>query len=144
MLTPLYKRLKENGTTLYVLPGSAEDISASHQNQNYKMYFSKYALVNFPKVNSVDLGGTQSEYITFDFATFSTISPGSPDNFSDQIVESLRNYVANQEMSIKGSRLNNTDFYYDPTSLETTSEKIFFKWCNRAKIKFNPQKKISM
>jgi hypothetical protein len=98
------------------------------------MYFSKYALVNFPKVNSVDPGGTQSEYITFDFATFSTISPGAPDNFSDQIVESLRNYVANHETTIRGSRLNNTDFYYDPTSLETTSEKIFFKWCKNLRL----------
>ncbi len=131
MFTPLYKKLKENGTSFYVFPSSAEDISASHQNQNYKMYFSKYSLVNFPKVNSVDPGGTQSEYITFDFATFSTISPGSPDNFGDQIVESLRNYVANHETSIRGSRLNNTDFYYDPTALETTSEKIFFKWCKK-------------
>lgn len=131
MVCPLYKRLKENGTSFYVFPGSAEDISASHQNQNYKMYFSKYTLVNFPKVNSVDPGGTQSEYITFNFGTFSTISPGAPDNFSDQIVESLRNYVANHETSIRGSRLNNTDFYYDPTALETTSEKIFFKWCKK-------------
>lgn len=131
MVCPLYKRLKENGTTFYVLPSASEDISASYQNQNYKMYFSKYALLNFPKVNSVDLGGTQSEYITFDFATFSTISPGAPDNFSDQIVESLRNYVANYETTIRASRLNNTDFYYDPTALETTSEKIFFNWCKK-------------
>ena len=139
MVTPLYKRLKENGTSFYVFPGSSEDISASYQNQNYKMYFSKYALVNFPKVNSVDLGGTQSEYKTFNFGTFSTISPGAPSNFGDQIVESLRNYVANHETTIRGSRLNNTDFYYDPTALETTSEKIFFKWCKKiGLISFEP------
>jgi hypothetical protein len=74
MSTPLFKRLKENGTSFYVFPSAAEDISASYQNQNYKMYFSKFALLNFPSQNLVDLGGTQSEYIKFDFATFSTVS----------------------------------------------------------------------
>ena len=41
MVTPLYKALKENGTTFYAFPGAAEDISAAYQNSNYKMYFSK-------------------------------------------------------------------------------------------------------
>ncbi len=131
MVTPLFKGLKENGTSFYVFPGAAEDISASHQNQNYKMYFSKYVLINMPKQNLVDLGGTQSEYKKFDFGTFSTVSPTQPNNFSDQVIESLRNYVANHEVTIRGSRLNNTEFYYDPTALETTSEKIFFKWCKK-------------
>lgn len=134
MVTPLYKSLKENGTSFYVFPGAAEDISASHQNQNYKMYFSKYTLLNLPKQNLVDLGGTQSEYITYDFSEFETVSPSQPDNFSDQVIESLRNYIANHEVTIRESRLNNTDFYYDPTALETTSEKIFFKWCKKVGI----------
>lgn len=139
MFCPLYKRLKENGTSLYVFPGSAEDISASHQNQNYKMYFSKFTLLNFPSQVLVDLGGTQSQNITFDFGTFSTVSPNPTQNFSEQIIESLRNYVANHEVSIKQSRLNNTDYYYDPTALETTSEKIFFKWCKKlGVISFEP------
>lgn len=139
MVTPLFKRLKENGTSFYVFPGAAEDISASYQNQNYKMYFSKFALLNFPSQNLVDLGGTQSEYITFDFATFSTVSPNPTQNFSEQIIESLRNYVANHEVTIRQSRLNNTDYYYDPTALETTSEKIFFKWLKKlGVISFEP------
>jgi hypothetical protein len=103
MSTPLFKRLKENGTSFYVFPSAAEDISASYQNQNYKMYFSKFALLNFPSQNLVDLGGTQSEYIKFDFATFSTVSPNPTQNFSEQIIESLRNYVANHEVTIRQS-----------------------------------------
>ena len=42
--TPLYKKLKANGTSFYAFPGAAEDISAAYQNSNYKMYFSKYGL----------------------------------------------------------------------------------------------------
>ena len=139
MSTPLFKRLKENGTSFYVFPSAAEDISASYQNQNYKMYFSKFALLNFPSQNLVDLGATQSEYIKFDFSTFSTVSPNPTQNFSEQIIESLRNYVANHEVTIRQSRINNTDYYYDPTDLQTTSEKIFFKWCKKlGLISFEP------
>ena len=49
--TPLYKRLKNRGTSFYAFPGAAEDISASYQNENFRMYFSNYVLLNFPKQN---------------------------------------------------------------------------------------------
>jgi hypothetical protein len=38
MQTPLYKTLKQNGTSFYAFPGAAEDISAAYQNSNYRMY----------------------------------------------------------------------------------------------------------
>ena len=127
--TPLYKGLKSNGTTFYAFPGAAEDISAAYQNANYKMYFSKYALLNFPKQNLTP--GTQSKPIYFDFESSfrRSVNATPPADFSSQIVESLRNYVANQEVVIRESRLNSTKYYYDTNALETTSEKLFFKWC---------------
>jgi len=134
MVTPLYKFLKQNGTSFYAFPGAAEDISAAYQNSNYKMYFSKYVLLDFPIQNLVEednLGGTASENLYWDFGTFSTESITQPENFADQVIESLRNYVANHEITIRESRLNNTEYYYDNTALETTAEKIFFKWCKK-------------
>ena len=127
--TPLYKGLKSNGTTFYAFPGAAEDISAAYQNANYKMYFSKYALLKFPTQNLS--AGTQSKPIYFDFESSfrRSVNATPPADFSSQIVESLRNYVANQEIVIRESRLNNTKYYYDTNTLETTSEKLFFKWC---------------
>lgn len=124
--TPLYKRLKSNGTTFYAFPGSSEDISSSYQNHNYKMYFTKYALLNFPKQ---DLTGTASK-VVMDFEnTFKVSSSATPaTNFSDQIVESLRNYVANYEVVMKESKLNNTEFFYNNQLLGTPTEKIFWKW----------------
>ena len=126
---PLYKQLKSNGTTFYAFPGAAEDISAAYQNSNYKMYFSKYALLNFPTQNLSP--GTQSKPIYFDFENSfrKSVNATPPSDFSSQIVESLRNYVANQEVVIRESRLNTNNYYYDTNTLETTSEKIFFKWC---------------
>ena len=129
MVTPLYKALKENGTSFYAFPGAAEDISAAYQNSNYKMYFTKYVLLNFPSQNLDSPGSSQSENIYWNFGSFSSLSVVQPEKFGDKVIESLRNYVANHEVTIRESRLNNTDYYYDHTVLETTTEKIFFKWC---------------
>jgi hypothetical protein len=129
--TPLYKKLKNSGTSFYAFSSAAEDISAAYQNANYKMYFSKYALLNLPKQNLTT--GTQSNPIYFDFDNSfkKSLNATPPTSYSEQIIESLRNYVANQEVVIKESRLNNTQYYYDTNSLETTTEKIFFKWCKK-------------
>ena len=129
--TPLYKKLKSNGTSFYAFPGAAEDISAAYQNANYKMYFSKYALLNLPKRNLVS--GSQSNPIYFDFDNSFKKSQNAtpPTSYGEQIIESLRNYVANQEVVVRESRLNNTEYYYNTNALETTTEKIFFKWCKK-------------
>ena len=129
--TPLYKFLKSNGTSFYAFPGAAEDISAAYQNSNYKMYFSKFVLLNFPKQNLTS--GTMSNKIYFDFDNSfeKSVNATPASGFSDQIIESLRNYVANQETVIRESRLNNTKYYYDTNALETPTEKIFFKWCKK-------------
>jgi hypothetical protein len=129
--TPLYKFLKSNGTTFYAFPGAAEDISAAYQNSSYKMYFSKYVLLNFPKQNLT--AGTQSKPIYFDFEnSFFRSSNASPTtNFSDGIVESLRNYVANHEVTLRESKVNASEYYYNTNALETTSEKIFWKWAKK-------------
>jgi hypothetical protein len=137
--TPLYKKIKSNGTTFYAFPGASEDISSAYQNSNYKMYFSKYILLNLPKQNLN--AGTQSNPIYFDFDnSFAKSSVAqAASNYQDAIVESLRNYVANQEVVIRESRLNNTDYYYDTNVLETSSEKIFWKWCKKLNIiQFEP------
>ena len=136
MSCPLYKKLKTNGTSFYAFPSAAEDISAAYQNSNYKMYFSKYVLLNLPKQNLNPGSGTASKPVYFDFdnAFKKSVTAGLPTNFKDQIIESLRNYVANQEVVIRESRLNNTNYYYDNNALETTTEKIFYKWAKKLNI----------
>jgi hypothetical protein len=137
MSCPLYKRLKTNGTSFYAFPGAAEDISAAYQNQNYKMYFSKYVLLNLPKQNLNP--GTNSNPVYWDFENTAGIGYGfqrsvystGANSYQDSMVESLRNYVANYEVSMKESRLNNTEYYYDNNVLSTPTEKIFWKWCKK-------------
>ena len=136
MSCPLYKSLKTNGTTFYAFPSAAEDISASYQNSNYKMYFSKYTLLNLPKQNLEPGSLTASKPVYFDFDNAFRKSQNAfpATTYQDQLIESLRNYVANHEIVIKESRLNNTDYYYDNNALETTTEKIFFKWAKKLNI----------
>ena len=130
--TPLYKKLKSGGTSFYCFPGSAEDISAAYQNSNYKMYFSKYTLLNLPKQNLTT--GTNPIYFDFENSFNRSSNANPPSTFNDAIIESLRNYVANQETVIRESRLNNNQYYYDTNALETTTEKIFWKWCKKVGI----------
>jgi hypothetical protein len=132
--TPLYKFLKSNGTSFYAFPGAAEDISAAYQNSNYKMYFSKYTLLDFPKQNLVSGTLSKPTYFNFDDSFKKSSNATSATNFKDGIIESLRNYVANHETVLRESRLNNTNYYYDTNALETTTEKIFFKWCKKVGI----------
>ena len=102
MVTPLYKAIKENGTSFYAFPGAAEDISAAYQNSNYKMYFSKYILLNLPTQNlDGQFGTTQSKNIYWNFGSFSSLSVVQPEKYGDKVIESLRNYVSNHEVSIR-------------------------------------------
>lgn len=133
MITPIYKPLKKNGTTLYVLPSVAEDKNFETQNENYRMYLSHFVLVNFPK---------QSGNV-FDFSTFSQ-NGGPAATFKDQLVESLRNYVANHESTIRNSKINSNTFFYDTFEAHTTSEKIFWKWAKSLNlIDFEPADAIN-
>ena len=132
MSCPLYKAMKANGTSFYAFPGASEDISTSKSDPNTTFYFSHFVLLDLPAQNLV--AGTQSNPIRFDFdsAFYRLDAIGQQaTTFKDQLVESLRNYVANHEVTIRESRLNNTEYYYDSTSMGTTSEKIFFKWCKK-------------
>jgi hypothetical protein len=106
------------------------------------MYFSKYALLNLPKQNLEAGSGTASKPVYFDFDDITNLGYGfrksvnafPATTYQDQLIESLRNYVANHEIVIKESRLNNTNYYYDNNALETTTEKIFFKWAKKLNI----------
>ena len=126
MSAPLFKRLKKSGTTIYAFPGAEEDIN--QQSENYKMYFSKFALLNLPK-NQTALNN-EPKYWDFESSFYSS-SENQADSFSDQVVNSLRNYVANQEVTIRGTRLDQNNFFYDNSVLKTNAERIFWKWCKK-------------
>ena len=119
MATPLYKKMKARGTSFYAFPSSANDLNLANYNDMYNLNFSKFALLNIPRqdpsndvmnfIPKIDSGvpGLGESPFYCDDPESST-----PVDFSDQLVESLRNYVANYDTSLHESRINsNTDFY---------------------------------
>jgi len=146
MATPLYKRLKARGTSFYAFPSAASDLNLANYNDFYDLNFTKFALLNIPRQingNPNPIDGIMDflpKSIAGD-APFYCDDPNytTPTKLSDQLVESLRNYVANYDTSLHESRINgNTDFYnigerYTPT------EMIFYKWLRKLNlIDFEP------
>jgi hypothetical protein len=57
-----------------------------------------------------------------------------PDLFSDQLIESLRNYVANQDEVSRTSKVNTKDDFYNLSEKITNPEMIFWKWCKKVNL----------
>ena len=134
MPTPLYKSLKANGTTIYAFPGAEEDIN--QQSDNYKMYFSKFVLLNLPEVQTA----LDDEPKKWDFENaFYTAADQQASTFAERTVSSLRNYVANHEVTTRGTKSGENEYFYDNSVLQTNTEKIFWKWCKKLGImEFEP------
>lgn len=121
MITPLYKKLKTNGTTVYVFPGAAEDISAFQLNENFNVVFSQFALLRIPR----QVLGEKMDYDN----TFSQNGLSvQPTTFAEQTIESLRNYVANHEITMRNSKISPTEYFYNTDELNTVTERILWKW----------------
>jgi hypothetical protein len=147
MATPLYKQMKQRGTSFYAFPSAASDLNLANYNDFYDLNFTKFALINIPRQvngqpNPIDgIMDFLPKSDKLGVAPFCCDDPNytTPTKLSDQLVESLRNYVANYDTSLHESRINgNTDFYnigerYTPT------EMILFKWLRKLNlIDFEP------
>jgi hypothetical protein len=142
MSTPLYTFLKGSinsqnlstnlaGYSTYIFPSSAEDISLAYQNDNYTMNFSKFALLN---INLPEMLKNMEDLNIFNTESTDVIT----DN-GDLLVNHLRNYVANQDVVIRESLLNNNTNFYNPQEVRTTTERIFWKWLRKTgAIQFEP------
>ena len=157
MKTPLYRKLKNNGLTTFAFPSAVDDISNAKRNDTYDAYFSKFVLINLPKQKisndviddyasgrqfSVEIDNSK-EPVVFDFdnAFFKNNlgSIQSASTFSDQLVESLRNYVANHEALIRNTKTNDNQYFYDTSILKNPTERVFFKWAKKLNlIQFEP------
>ncbi len=142
MGTPLYKTMKARGTSFYAFPSASHDLNLANYSDDYSINFTKFALLNIPQQTSRDVPRNKTNKLDFlpknntGGAPFYTTDPGisTPTEFSDQLVESLRNYVANYDATLHESRINtNTDFYNIGERF-TPTEQIFYKWCRKLNI----------
>ena len=146
MATPLLKSMKQRGTSFYCFPSASSDLNLANYNNFYDLNFTKFALLNIPRqVNGVPnpIDGVMDFLPKSNSgeASFYCDDPNytTPTKLSDQLVESLRNYVANYDTSLHESRINaNTDFY-NIAERYTPTEMIFFKWLRKLNlIDFEP------
>ena len=130
MSTPLYKKMK-NGSSFYTFPSSS-----MHPNPN----FTKFVLLNIP--NSIDdtydesgiyipgrLDLDESNYIANTYGIYA--EHASHSTYSDRLVESLRNYVANHDETMRNSRISTTKDFYNIKEKQTATEIIFWKWLKK-------------
>jgi hypothetical protein len=130
MATPLLQPLKVQGGTFYTFASAAKDISKTFTDDNARFVFSKYALLDIPKVktptdsdNSIVWqaldafggGATASSAIAQDFTT---------DN-NRNFAQAFQSYALNFEQLVLASR-NNLNETYDGDILATSSERIFW------------------
>jgi hypothetical protein len=133
--------MKEKGTSIYVFPSAAYDLSYYFDNIN----FTKVVALNIPEQVStgsnvkmqLNFKHENDQYNSVPFQYFGNDIP--PSNLADQLVESLRNYVANYDEDQRNIRINLKDDFYNPYELQTSTEKIFFKWARKLNlIDFEP------
>jgi len=146
MATPLYKSMKSKGTSFYAFPNSIKDFSLNNFQDNIKISPSKFILLNIPQSS----GGTSTEIGTLDFVktplgpndgtnptnlySWDPNGPRSNYDYSETLVESLRNYIANCDTVYRESRISVSKDFYNPGENKTPTESIFWKWCKKMNI----------
>ena len=122
--TPLIKTPQADGGTFYTFSSSAKDLSRTLNNDDLKLVFSNFVLLNLPDMDRLDpttFSQFQNymQFDTIDGAIWSGDLKGDPNvNFT----ESLQNYALNLEELII------SDVGYDNTTNLTVTERVFFKW----------------
>jgi len=124
--TPLIKTPQADGGTFYTFSSSARDLSKTLNNDQLKLVFSKFVLLNLPDFDKLDPNITGSldyaNYMQFDTIDGMIASGGLKGDPNVNFTESLQNYALNLEELII------SDASYDNTIQRSVAERVFFKW----------------
>ena len=122
--TPLIKTPQADGGTFYTFSSAAKDLSRTLNNDELKLVFSKFVLLNLPDFDRLDPNTfSQFEnYMQFDTIDGAIWSGGLKGDPNVNFTESLQNYALNLEELII------SDVDYDNTTNLSVTERVFFKW----------------
>ncbi len=122
--TPLIRTPQADGGTFYTFSSSAKDLSRTLNNDEVKLVFSKFVLLNLPDMDSLPYPGFGKfeNYMQFDTIDGCIWNGGLKGDPNVNFTESLQNYALNLEEMII------SDSTYDNTTNLTVSERVFFKW----------------
>lgn len=131
MATPLINPIRQSGGTMYTFSSAVRDMQKSLMDNDIVFSFSKFALLDLPNVDT--LSNTYDNKIVWN-----ALSGASTYINNDlSIAESIENYLLNQEEFVLNG-YNTANIPYDGTLLQTTSERLFWKWLTKINaIKFN-------
>ena len=122
--TPLIRTPQVDGGTFYTFSSAARDLSKTLNNENTRLVFSKFAVLNIPDFNRLDFNtfGTYDNYMQFDTVDGEIWNGGLNPDPNINWAEGLQNYALNLEELI----LSDPDF--DPDVKRSPAERVFFKW----------------
>ena len=122
--TPLIKTPQADGGTFYTFSSSAKDLSRTLNNDDLKLVFSKFVLLNLPDFDRLDptTFSNYQNYMQFDTIDGAIESGGLKGDPNVNFTESFQNYALNLEELII------SDVSYDNTTNLTVTERVFFKW----------------
>lgn len=122
--TPLIKTPQADGGTFYTFSSSAKDLSRTLNNDDLKLVFSNFVLLNLPDMDRLDptTFSQFQNYMQFDTIDGAIWSGGLKGDPNVNFTESLQNYALNLEELII------SDVGYDNTTNLTVTERVFFKW----------------
>jgi len=122
--TPLIRTPQADGGTFYTFSSSARDLSRTLNNDDLKLVFSKFVLLNLPDFDKLDptTFSNFENYMQFDTIDGSIWNGGLKADPNVNFTQSLQNYALNLEELII------SDAGYDNTTNLTVTERVFFKW----------------
>ena len=122
--TPLLKTPQADGGTFYTFSSAARDLSKTLNNENTRLVFSKFALLNLPDFDRLDANtfSNYQNYMQFDTIDGMIANGGLKGDPNVNFTESLQNYALNIEELL----LSNSN--YDNTLRRSVTERVFFKW----------------
>jgi hypothetical protein len=125
-ITPFIKRMRTKGGTLYTFSSAVEDIGININERQNEVRMSNFALLDIPTVTAKS---TSEDIIINKFNPYG-IDGALKQNYSAAnikdgrivVAESFQNYALNFETSLLAKSS------YNPTLLQTVSERVFWKW----------------
>lgn len=122
-IAPFIRPIQVQGGSFYTFTSASEDLSLTFNNSGKKFTFSKYALLDLPDIKRPEYPSPNEEnVIQLDAIPGAYATVNNTKTYNMMFAESLQNYVLNLETMV-------TSFpTYNPDSLQTVSERVFFKW----------------
>lgn len=121
---PLIRTPQTDGGTFYTFSSASRDLSKTLNNENTRLVFSKFVLLDLPDFDRLDANTFSNfqNYMQFNTIDGIIANGGLKGDPNVNWAEGLQNYALNLEELI----LSNAE--YDNSVKKSVSERVFFKW----------------